>query len=318
MPSNIIDAKAKVQAATHEVFERYNDLLHVHNRTNRLLEGRANKIERTKRAQGVVGVGTSACVVADLLLTGGLGSILLGSTKIAALLYYNSSLNTHNKKANEVLESERTVTLAFLQALKILDVACSHLRQIGRLSSHINTVSIVGIAFSPGGRMVLTDLALKGLQQAIASHPKAALDMGTSPVTAAINLVEAVGVETSFNAIDFVAAGMDFVPVLGLVLNIRGLMTEIQQAKCGSEAARALRVILVTRRKQFKPMMEYVSVLHECGGINSRKRNCEACMMDVINSLSVWVRVSHNVVYAVAVVLVMVVVVLVYYCYRLV
>jgi hypothetical protein len=113
----------------------------VHNRTNRLLEDRANKIERTKQKQDVVDATASACIVVDLLLTGGLGSILLSSTKIAATMYYNSSLNTHNKKANEVLESERAVTLAFLQALKGLDEACRHLRQIGRLPSHVNTVS---------------------------------------------------------------------------------------------------------------------------------------------------------------------------------
>jgi hypothetical protein len=180
MASYIIDAKTKVQAATHKVFDRYNDLFHVHNRTNRLLEDRANKIERTKHKQGVVDATASACIVADLVLTGGVGSILLSSTKIAASMYYSSSLNKHNKKANEVLESERGVTLAFLQALKGLDEACRHLRQIGRLPPHVGTVSTVMIAFSPGGRIVLTDMAMEGLEQAIVSHPEAALDMGIS------------------------------------------------------------------------------------------------------------------------------------------
>jgi 14-3-3 protein epsilon len=127
-------------------------------------------------------------------------------------------------------------------------------------------VSTVMIAFSPGGRIVLTDMAMEGLEQAIVSHPEAALDMGISALTAAINIVEAVGVETTLSAIDFVAAGMDFAPVLGLVRSFRGLLTAVDQAKGGSEVAQKLRCIVLTRKKNFQAMTDSINLLCEMMG----------------------------------------------------
>jgi hypothetical protein len=273
MTSHIIVAKKNVQLATHEVDKRYKALEAVHNWTNQMLEDRANKIEMTKLKQGAVNLVTCAGVVADLAVTGGLYSLFLASTKVVAHIHFSSSLNRHIRKANEVLESERSVTLQLLRALKDLDRACSCLRDIGRLSSHTNTGSIVGIAFSPGGRTVLTELAFEGIHHAFQSHPGAVLDMGISD-----GLIEVFGQEITDSALDFVS---EFLPVVGIVWSIVHLSHAIDHAGNRSEEAEMLRGIVVTRKKDFKAMTDSINLLSDCG-INLRHHDNSALVVVVV------------------------------------
>jgi hypothetical protein len=269
MASYILDAKNNVRAAAHDVDERYKALVNVHNSSNHLLRDRANAIEATEKRRKRTAMATSAALVGDLVATGGACTIGLAFTKLGASIHYSHKLKKHIDKANAVLESEQTATLALLLAFNDLEWACSELREIGRLPSNVHTLGIVHIAFSPGGRMVLTDLALQGIQQAVRSHPEAAMSMGTSSVEAAIHLVEAIAEGAALHTADFVAAALDIVPLFGLVLSIRELSNAVVHARQESEAANMLRRMLETRRENFKPMMEAVNLLYEFG-YNSR------------------------------------------------
>lgn len=247
---------------------RMRDLANVHNSNNQVLRDRANKIESTDQNRTVAL--TSAAMVGDITFAGGLHTMVLVSTKLGTSIHYSRRLKKHNEKANAVLESERTVILALLEAFKRLELACSNLRRVGRLPSHVDTVSMVDIAFSPGGRMALTHLALEGIQQDIVSYPEASLHVGISAVMAAMHLIEAVGVETTLSAVECATAAVHVLPVLGLLINIRELSIAVK-TRGESEGAEMLRVIIATRERNFKPMLESVNLLYGCG-INSKNK----------------------------------------------
>jgi hypothetical protein len=284
MTSQIILAKKRVQRATHEVVKQRKAHEAVHNWTNQLLEDRAKKMEITNRRQGNVNLVTCLGVVADIALTGGVHSFFLASTKVVAHVHFNSSLKRHNRKANEVLESERISALDLLLALQSLDRACSSLRHILRdidhLPSHANTGSIVSIAFSPGKTTVLAELAFEGIHHAFHSHHGDILDMGISD-----GLIEVFGEEITSGALEFVS---DFLPVVGMVWSILHLLHAIEHAESRSEEAKMLRGLVVTRKKDFKAMTEYIDLLSDCSNLCHNDASAVVVVMVVVVAVLWW------------------------------
>jgi hypothetical protein len=270
----IIIAKKNLQRATHEVKQQYKAAEAAHNWGNKMLEDRASKIKMTEKRQCAFNLVTCAGVVVDLAVTGGLHSLFLVSTKAVAHIHFKTALKRHIRLANEVLESERTVTLELLRALKDLDRACSRLRDIGRLPSHTSTESIVEFAFSPGGRTVLTELAFEGIHGAFHKHHGAVLDMGISD-----GLIEVFGQEITESALGFVS---DVLPLVGIVSSILHLAHAIKHAGNRSEEAEILRGIVVTRKKNFKAMTDSINHLSDCANALRHDEACAVVVMVVV------------------------------------
>ncbi len=234
--STIRKSKEAVRNATAEAIARYDALVEVHNCKTKELLTLANMIEQTAKERGQTGVVTSLALLVDWFFLFGSITILVGSAKIALQISLDRLLNEHAHKANDLLDKLNAAMLAFLGAFRQLNQDCQNLQTLVDDSKiqHINTVSMVPVAFSPGSRMVLGDAALKGLECIITEHPEASVDVAISTILLAINTL---GVEGTVTAVEATMNAADFIPFLGLITSVHGLHSAMGELHKGSESS---------------------------------------------------------------------------------